>query len=252
MTEKGNITTHSGGGTNPKSILEELHARCSQALASSLETRHEPLIGQSYLFLVDLDAWRGVLRDQPEAALYDIAGQEFTISLLNVCQGQYRNAFKSLRLVLELCLQGAFLSANLILRAEWLKGDIDTQWATLMDPNNGPLSTRHCRAFFPELSTHAANFREMARTTYSELSECIHGNVPNEIPLPTALGFDMDALELWYKKTELVRLIVLFALSVRYLTSMPEVNRAVIEASLLEQLGHIESVRLLFGGVATI
>lgn len=105
----------------------------------------------SYLFSNDLEAWARVLRTQREQALYKTAGHEYVVSLLNACEGQYRNAFKGLRLVLELCVQGAYRSANLVQLDEWLKGEKDTQWATLMDDDNGVVSKRFCRAFFPDL-----------------------------------------------------------------------------------------------------
>lgn len=231
---------------SPKSVVEDLHARCSAALSASLSNDYESRLGQSYVFLGDIEEWKKVLKKQPESRLFETATQEYAVSLLNVCQGQYRNAFKGLRLVLELCLQGSYLSANQILLSEWLKGEADTVWTALVDPESGPLGKRFCSAFFPELLDHVANFREIAKTVYRELSECIHGNVPNHIPLPTSLTFDRDAFLLWHDKANIVRLVVLFSLSVRYLATVSE--KATIESGLIEQLGHIEAIRVILGG----
>jgi hypothetical protein len=140
----------------------------------------------------------------------------------------------------------------LVCRDEWLKGAQDTVWAAIVDPDAGPLSKRYCKAFFPEAADHVSNFREMARTVYRELSECIHGNKPNQIPLPTKLAFDKDALMLWHEKAKIVRLIVQFAFSVRYLAFVSNDDRTKLEAGVLDQLGHIEAVRLVFGGAQTI
>ena len=236
---------------SPKTVVEKLHAQCSTTVLASLVSDYEAIIGKNYVFLGDLEAWNTVLKEKPEIALFETAVQEYLISLLNVCQGQYRNAFKSLRLVLELCLQGVHLSANLVLRNEWLKGETDTIWGTIVDPDNGPLSKRFCKAFFPELSEHVANFREMTKTIYRELSECIHGNTPNQLPLPTGIAFDRETFLLWHDKAKIVRLVILFVLSVRYLLSTSAANKRIIEACLLDQLGHIEAIRMIFERIET-
>jgi hypothetical protein len=199
----------------PKQIIEQLHQRCSSALEASIEARLEPSLGSSFTFLSDLDAWRKVLKHQLEFPLFQTASEEYVISLLNACQGQYRNAFKGLRLVLELCLQGVYLSVDLLSLNEWLKGQKDTTWASLVDQESGPLSKRFSQIFFPELGEHVANFREIARAVYRELSECIHGNMSKHIPLPTAITFKEDTFLLWHAKAQIVRLVVLFSLSLR-------------------------------------
>jgi len=237
---------------SPSSILGELHANCSKALAQSVQNENESMLGKSYLFLSDLEAWSFVRQGQPETLLYKTACHEYTISLLNVCQGQYRNAFKGLRLVLELCLQGVYLSANLVLCEEWMKGEQDTIWATLIDHDIGPLSHRFSKAFFPEVTSHVNNFREMARSIYSELSECIHGNIPNQILFPTMLVFNKDAFMLWHEKARIVRLIIQFSFSVRYLNTISDAEKPKVEAGLIDQLGHIEAVRAAFGGVKAV
>ncbi len=234
----------------PRQVIEELHARCSATLALSTSPDHEALVGSSYLFSNDLEAWTRILQTKREQALYKAASHEYVVSLLNASEGQYRNAFKGLRLVLELCVQGAYLSANLVQLDEWLKGEKDTHWAVLVAEEEGTVSKRFCKAFFPELIDHAANFREMTKTLYRELSECIHGNVPNQIPLPTTFAFDVDVFKMWHKKASTVRLTTLFYLSVRYLNTLDDADRAAVESGVLDQLGHIEAVRRLFGGRA--
>lgn len=236
----------------PKQVVEQLHARCSATLDQSTGQEYEALIGSSYVFCNDLEAWTGVLSAKREDVLFKTAVDEYLISLLNVCEGQYRNAFKGLRLVLELCVQGTYLSANLVLLDEWLNGDADTMWAVLIDTDSGAVSKRFCGAFFPELVEHVAHFRELTRTVYRELSECIHGNVPNRIPLTTTLAFDANVFATWHQKASTVRLIVLFYLSVRYLKTLADGERGTVESGVLDQLGHMEPVRRLFGGPVNV
>jgi hypothetical protein len=181
-------------------VLRSLHSQCSSAVESSLEGVNESILGENYVFASDLEAWHEAIGESPEVHLLTTAATEYVVAMLNVCQGQYRNGFKGLRLVLELCLQSSYLSANLPLRAEWLRGEQDTFWTTLMDEENGPLGSRFCKAFFADLASHTGHFRQLARTIYRELSECIHGNVPNYIPLPSKLDFSQESFDLWQKR----------------------------------------------------
>ena len=128
-------------------VIRRLQDQCNGTLDQSLQGVNEAQLGESYLFAGDLDAWRKAIDGELEVSIVETAANEYVLAILNVCQGQYRNAFKGLRLVLELCLQSTYLSANLVLRAEWLKGEQDTIWATLIDADKGPLSARACRAF---------------------------------------------------------------------------------------------------------
>lgn len=230
----------------PGAVIRCLHDQCSQTLALSLHGENEALLAESYLFAGDLDAWRKAIDGQLETSLVETAASEYVLATLNVCQGQYRNGFKGLRMVLELCLQSTHLSADLVLRAEWLKGEQDTIWATLVDTDKGPLSSRSCRAFFPDLSEHVGHFRQIGQTLYRELSECIHGNVPNYIPLPTSLAFSKETFDLWHSKAKLVRLVVHFAFALRYLNGLPVAKRSPLEAAVTEQLGHIAAIRAAF------
>ena len=227
-------------------VIRLLQGRCSDTLNQSLQGANETQLGESYLFAGDLDAWKKAIDGALEVSLVETATNEYVLAILNVCQGQYRNAFKGLRLVLELCLQSTYLSANLVLRAEWLKGEQDTIWATLIDVDKGPLSARSCRAFFPDLLEHVEHFRRIGQTLYRELSECIHGNTPNLIPLPTSLQFSQETFDLWHSKAKLVRLLVHFAFVLRYLNGLPAANRSLLETAINEQLGHIAAIREAF------
>lgn len=232
--------------TGSSAIFRQLHGQCTQTMETSLLGENHASLSMAYLFAVDLDTWGTALGGQMEARLIETASSEYVLAALNVCQGQYRNGFKGLRLVLELCLQSTHLSANLILRAEWFRGEKDTIWATLIDPENGPLSVRSCRGFFPELSEHVPHFRQLAQTLYRELSECIHGNVPNHIPLPTSIAFSQDTFELWLSKAKSVRLVAHFAFTLRYLNDLSVEKRRPLEAAVTDQLGHIAAIRAAF------
>lgn len=232
--------------TGPSSIFRCLHEQCSRVVDQSVSEKNSALLGEIYVFACDLDSWKNVIAESPESALIEIAAREYMSAILNVCQGQYRNGFKGLRLVLELCLQGVYLSSNLVIRAEWLNGKQDTIWSSLIDENDGPLSSRFCGAFFPDLIDHVNQFRGLARTLYRELSECIHGNIPSHIPLPDKIEFSQDALNLWHTKAKTLRLIVIFVFSMRFLKYLSLNDKLILEASINQQLGHISAVRTVF------
>jgi hypothetical protein len=242
--------------TNPQTRdiqteFQTLHDICAATLRLSFEGERSSTMAKSFLFAEDLSGWRRIIAPNPESALYGRAEQEYLAALINVAQGQYCNAFKGLRLVVELTLQGAYLSVNILELHEWLRNSIDTRWATLMDPSKGPLSHRFCEAFFPALRDSVDSFATIAQTLYRELSEVIHGNIPNKIPLPASYHFDQETFDLWHEKAETARMTCIFCLSVRYLDSLSETNRAIVEHGVMDQLGHIESVRTLLGGPAT-
>lgn len=166
-----------------------------------------------------------------------------------MCQSQYRNSFTGLRLVLELYLQGIFLSVDLLGLDEWLSSEKDTIWASIIDSSSGVFSKKFCRAFFPDLETFSGNFETMARTLYRELSECTHGNMPRSIVIPTSLSFNQDAFDMWMSKCATLRLVLHYSLTLRYLKELSTDQRFLMEGALVDQLGRIPAIRSYLGGV---
>jgi hypothetical protein len=226
-----------------RDIIEKLHDCCTKTLESSLSDDFGALNGASYSFCFDLDNWNAVLEGRPEHALYVTAANEFALALLNNSQGQYRNAFKSLRLSLELLLQGVYLSADLVRLNEWLTSHSDTSWSAIVDDNHGIFAKRFCRAFFPELADEAAAFKGLSETLYREMSECTHGNVPNKIPLPKTIEFDKPTFELWHEKAGTLRYIANFALTFRYYCSLPKASKQKIAPTISDQLSSFVPIR---------
>lgn len=238
MTEPQNNAVQS-----PVDVIRGLHSQCSDAIERSLGNGNSQPIGEAYLFASDLAAWKESISKNPESSLLETATSEYILSILSAYQGQYRSSFKGLRLALELCLQCSLLSTDLVARSEWLSGKRDTYWSLLSCDENGPLSLRFCRAFFPELSNHAPHYRGIAQSLYRELSECIHGNTQNYIPLPSSIKHCEDTLQLWHKKAAALRLIVNFALTLRFMKSIDAEVHEKIDPVIIDQLGHIQAVR---------
>jgi hypothetical protein len=233
-----------GTGTGPiREIVTKLHDCCSKTLEKSFTENFDGLNGASYAFSADLDVWVKALDGRPEQALYVTAANEYVLALLNNSQGQYRNAFKSLRLTLELVLQGVYLSANLVALNEWLTSHSDTSWNAILDDDKGIFAKRFSRAFFPSVTDDSRAFKQLSETLYREMSECTHGNVPNKIPLPKTIEFDEPTFLLWHAKAETLRYIANFALTARYFLTLPVDTKAIIVPIITDRLGHLESIR---------
>lgn len=230
-----------------RAAIQKLHDACSAALALSFEGLREGQIGARFAFGSELQTWSVVLKDRPERALYDVAHREYLVAILNLAQGQYRNAFKGLRLVLELHLQGVLLSTDPVGLSEWLRNAKDTIWARIIE-DDGVFGKRFARAFFPELEPRVGAVQAVARTLYRELSEATHGNMPNAIRLPEGISFDQEAFDTWCSKADTLRSVVHFSLTLRYLNEIGDARLYLVEPMLLERLGNITTIRERLGG----
>jgi len=238
-------------GAKLREIMDGLHGLCGSTLVASFDPKFGAPNGSSYGFSSDMERWTKCLQGRKENELYASSSREFAVALLSNFHGQYRNGFKSLRLVLELVLQGVLLSANLVALNEWLLNQRDTVWSTIIDRDGGVLSKTFCRAFYPDIAEQAAQLNTIAATLYRELSECIHGNVPNKIPLPNEIAFHEETFLLWHEKAKTVSYVTTFALTMRYLNELGADALEDIKPVVLEQMGHIEPVRVSLGGPAS-
>lgn len=232
-----------------KEELSKLHQVCVVTFDQSFEAGREAKIATIMQFSSDFGVWLDVLSDRPESGILSDANKELTLALLSLTHGQYRNAFKGLRLVLELILQSVYLSTNLVDMQEWFKNERHTSWTQLVNDENGPLGIRFCRAFYPSLKEHRKNMLSVSSTLYTELSETIHGNTPMRIPIPDSMEFNDDVFNLWLDKFESVKLIIHFTLCMRYLMSLDNPSRNKLVDILNEELGHLAEVRVVLGGV---
>jgi len=235
-------------GTDITKYFNQLHEKCGQILTSSMAGSNLEIVAGSHQFAYELQGWCNILDQRTEVELLKVAAMEYELALLALAQGHYRHSFKALRLVLELTLQAVYLSASEICLREWLDSRIDTIWSLIVDENNGVFSVRFAKAFFPDLITHVKHHQGLAISIYRECSECVHGNIPKHIPLPSSLDFNQEVFTLWHSKAEVVALILHFALSMRYLPDLSEKDIIEVEPFLTDHLGHLKEIRQLFGG----
>lgn len=231
-----------------KNTLLALHKACESTFDKTFNPARSIVVARQLQFADELLIWNSILSDRKEFGLFDVGHDEFIHSVLAVVQGQYRSAFKSLRLNLELYLQGILLSVNLIEIAEWIDGRRNTNWAAIVDRENGIFSVRFSSVFFDDLKEKTALYLEISKKLYSELSQCTHGNVHGSILIPKAIDFDEGAFAEWVDKVDKVRTIIHFSMSLRYLKSLGVDEIAKVSNCISDELGYIPEIRNVLGG----
>lgn len=199
--------------------------------------------------ITELEQLLDVISDNQEYPAYKQALQEVQYSLLSASIGNYRHAYSSLRLFFELCLAAVEFSVNTILFRQWLLGRGDIVWARLSNPDDGVISKTFCTLFFPEISDESPHFRTLATTVYRECSQFIHGNPQAASTLPETIQLKKETLFDWANKLDTMCLVITFTYTVRYLVCLPAEAREMVREPILSQLGHLESIRLILGGV---
>lgn len=247
-TTQANIGGIKASGLDIGTYFRQLQSTCGQILDSSLSGTNSARVAVSHQLGRELEVWCKILCHRRESELLKVGTLEYEFALLALAQGHYRHAFKGLRLVLELILQAVYLSMNELRLREWLDNRFDTSWNAIVDQEEGLFSQRVAKAFFPDLTSHVQHYRGLALSVYKECSECVHGNTPKYVPLPSSLQFDQEVFNLWHSKAELVALVVHFALSLRYLNDLLEDELSTLEAFLSDRLGHLNEIRGLLGG----
>jgi hypothetical protein len=216
-------------------------------LAESFIGPRANAMAKSHAFIVDLELWISQLRGRRELPVLESALREYQFALLSLTAGHYRAAFASLRLTLELSFAAVHWSANERELREWLRGQRDSNWATLIDSENGVLSKQFVRLFYDGLANEAGQYRASAAAVYRECSEYVHGNAHTHIAIPTTLIFDVGRFEDWHQKASVARLTISFVLTARYLFDFDVAARNSIEATVIDHLGHSPAIRALVG-----
>ena len=225
-------------------LYKSFDAKCSEIVAKTLEdVDRQALQGTSHTFVDELAIWIDLLGNNRSALLLKSAAIEYQFCLLAVVQGQHRNAFKGLRLTLELILQSILLSANEMELREWQLGNRDTSWARILGKEDGIFSQRFCAAFSPLLTEEIEHFRSLAKKTYRDLSQFVHGNETPNSPLPNLLEFNNDYFQKFHRNADLVGYVCSFALMLRYTEELKDESFVKIDSHLSARIGNLECTR---------
>lgn len=187
------------------------------------------------------------LSDTDDKKLLRAVSSQIESSALSLALGFYRQAFSSLRLVLEMGLGAVYFSLFKLEYQEWLRGKADIKWSKLIDSENGVLSQRLTNAFFPELSDYIHGYNEKAGNVYRKLSEFVHGNHETWEKSGLILSKNDEFISQYFNYLESVKEVLLLALSCRYIKTLSFEQLEAIQF-ISEDFGHVEPIRVLLGG----
>lgn len=227
-------------------FLKSLHNNQVSVFEQTIEqegdTAHRASAVQTVL---DLSQCIEKVSNRPEHEVFELSIKEYQHALNAVCHGNYRQAFSSLRLALELWLAGiSFSTTERELRA-WKARKQDIVWGKLIDENNGILSKALISLFCPQLEQHAASYRVICEKIYRECSEYVHGNHHTHALLPQEISFNQLTFREWCAKSETFKLVCLFCYTYRYSEIVAITGLANIGQPIGDALGHIPEIRSL-------
>lgn len=233
-----------------EALLEQLDA-CKKAAHEVLASDEcKAAYFRCHNFLAELVAVGDVLKGSRCSEVFKMGLKEYQFAVMAGCLGFYRQAFGALRLALELCLAALDFSTNERRLRSWLRGEADIVWQALIDNENGVFAKGVVKVFCEDLSEVAPQYRVMTEKLYRECSEYVHGNIATHKRLPEGLAFSKDIFLAWADKVSIARLSILFAFTARYGDEISEPQKESIRTSILDALGHVEAVRVRFGGAA--
>lgn len=235
-----------------RQYYQSLISSSEVTLNESLEKMAE--LAKVHAFAEDLLVWHTVVHTRVGATVIKYAAGEIQLSALSLAYGLYRQAFTSLRLSLELSLSAIFFSTNELEFREWEQGKSDIYWsqliATTSDTNNGIFSKRYAIAFFPELEDIVAEYNKLAKETYRNLSEFVHGNAYTWEMSTSNISFDEVLFDRWMNNFTNVSRVISFGLTLRFLKTLDTYETNSLKAHLQEYIGTISAVREFIGGTA--
>lgn len=225
--------------------LYHAYLDCSKAVLNALLKSEDFRLQHTaaHSQLADYAIWEQVLRSRRESAVLRRAINEFQSALYALAIGQYRHAFIGLRLFFELSLACVRFSLNELELRQWESDARDINWQQLINTDDGIFSKNVVKAFNCDLVEHAPQFRVLGEKVYRECSEYVHGNASTHEVLPSTIEYAEGCFAAWYAKGRSIHMVVLFALSYRYLPELTKLDREKLKASVEEELGHIPHIR---------
>lgn len=229
-----------------KEYYINIYKKCGEILSECFKMEYAQMMRQNHHYLLDLKKWMEILSDRYELVLLESACQEYQYALLSVLQGQYRQAFMSLRLFFELGLSAIYYSSNEYEFRRWSRNERDINWNQLIDKDKGVLSKSFIKAFFEDIADQSVHFRKIAEKVYRECSEYVHGNAKTYKGITNELKFSEETFRAWHEKAKNIHFVLLFALSSRYLCFLDKNSINALESIITDELSHIDAIQALF------
>lgn len=232
---------------NIKDYLDKLNNDC-QTVYDKTTTEFDNL-GKSHYFSSFIAEFSENIYDYNEREMIRTVANQLEAATLNLTYGMYRQAFSSLRLAFELGLGSIYFSINKLEHNEWIRGENDIKWSKIIDKENGVLSERFCKAFFPELIGLIEDYNSKSTSVYRKLSEFVHGNNQTWSKGGIIIIYDENLKNDYFESFQLIVEILIFVLCCRYLKSFDKDEKAIVSEFLLEELSYISPIREYLGGV---
>ncbi|MGB7406981.1 MAG: hypothetical protein WA908_00605 [Pontixanthobacter sp.] len=185
---------------------------------------------------------------RPENYCIIEAYREYQFALSALLTGHYRHAFSSLRLTFEMLLHCVYFSGHEVKFKQWIMGQRDLTWRTLVDEDKGIFSASFVRAFNSDLMDDRKQFKALAEAAYRECSEFVHGNPERSIRLTGELSFKKDILAEWEGTMQNMRLSALFCYLYRYGGNLSDGQKIILAAPMTDAFGHMPAVQSSFKG----
>lgn len=234
--------------------LKSYHLKICQNLELILNESHSQLdLGQYYVLSNDLLVWSNILKEQrTEMKILENVAYELQFSVFLVASGLYRQAFASLRLVLELALSGIVFSSDEFYFRKWKQGLVDISWKKITDEDTGIFSTTWLKAFYKsELEQKdkqdITEIAKLAKETYRQLSEYVHGGNYTWETNESHLVFNQTQFDLWKKLSDNISRIIFYSLLIRFSQDLSPDNLREVEECLIKIIDDLEITRVLLG-----
>lgn len=233
---------------NIQEYYKKLNKQKNITFLTSLENKS--LLGFSHDLIVNIDDWYKITQEHSSIKLLKNAIEQIDISCLHILDGLYRSGFTALRLSLEMVTGAIYFSANNLEFEEWLKGGYDLNWSTILDEENGILSTRFANAYYPALASIRGNYFTRTKKLYRELSEMVHGNNSTWNFDNPEIIIDQNRINQYMKILDEFSKIMNFQMCLRFLNNLTEDKIVIIESHLIDSIGTEEIIRTKIGGTA--
>jgi hypothetical protein len=188
----------------------------------------------------EIRLWQEILGARPEATIFDQIVSALELGLFALVSGLYRQAYGSLRLTVELTAGLCWFSTNRLDLAEWQSGERDLIWKEITNEDEGVLSPRFRKAFFPELNEER-KYNGLNKKLYRELSEYVHGNARTWAGQDD-IKYDEQLHRAWFDRLGTYMVVTTVLLSLRYLQEVDDTAVGKLAPYLHSRVGHVAPI----------
>lgn len=234
--------------------LKNYHLEICNNLETIINQSHTQLdLGKYHVFSSDLLQWSDILKSQrAEMKVLENVAYELQFSVFLVSTGLYRQAFASLRLVLELALSGILFSSDEFYFRKWKQGLADISWSKITDKDTGIFSTTWFKAFCnsdpdQQDKDDIEKIAELAKETYRQLSGYVHGGNYTWETKDSHIVFNQTQLDLWKYLSDNTSRIILYSLLIRFSQDLSSDNLREVEECLINIIDDLKITKIILG-----